>query len=196
MNTTKEKILTEALASFAVNGYKGTNLRDLAAALGLSKSALYKHYNSKEEIWNAVLDSMEAYYAARFGTPENLPEIPASCEELTCMTKRMLEFTMRDPKIILTRQLLLTEQFRNERVRMLATRHFLTGTQEMYKKIFAEMMKNGVLRQDDPEMLAFAYTAPITSLIHFSDREPGKEPEIMRKIEAFINHFILVYGLK
>ena len=43
-NTTKEKILDAALVSFAENGYKGTNLRDLAAGMGLSKSALYKHY--------------------------------------------------------------------------------------------------------------------------------------------------------
>lgn len=33
-NTTKERILDGALISFAANGYKGTNLRDLAADLG------------------------------------------------------------------------------------------------------------------------------------------------------------------
>ena len=43
-NTTKSRILDEALAIFSENGYKGTNLRDLVARLGLSKSALYKHY--------------------------------------------------------------------------------------------------------------------------------------------------------
>ena len=63
-NTTKEKILDAALVSFAENGYKGTNLRDLAAGMGLSKSALYRHYESKEDIWNAVLDRMEAYYVS------------------------------------------------------------------------------------------------------------------------------------
>ena len=47
-NTTKIRILDEALIMFAENGYKGTNLRDLAARLGLSKSALYKHYASKK----------------------------------------------------------------------------------------------------------------------------------------------------
>ena len=58
-NTTKSRILEEALIMFAENGYKGTNLRDLAARLGFSKSALYKHYSSKEDIWNALLDRME-----------------------------------------------------------------------------------------------------------------------------------------
>ena len=193
-NTTKEKILDAALASFAVNGYKGTNLRDLAAGMGLSKSALYKHYASKEDIWNASLNRMETYYSERFGSPEHLPETPKSCEELLAVTMQMLRFTMHDPKIILTRRLLLTEQFRDERARRFATLHFLTSTKEIYTHIFSEMMERGVLKKDDPEMLAFSYTAPITALIHLCDREPERETEIVRQIEDFVRHFIETYG--
>lgn len=195
-NTTKERILDSALVSFAENGYKGTNLRDLAAGMGLSKSALYKHFTSKEDIWNAVIDRMEAYYVSRFGSPEKMPPSPRSCGELFDMTMRMLDFTMHDKKVILTRQLLLKEQFRDERARHFATLHFLTGTKDIYTKIFAEMMENGILKRDDPELLAFAYTAPITALIHYCDREREKEPEIMRQIEAFVKHFIKTYKNK
>ncbi len=192
-NTTKEKILDAALVSFAENGYKGTNLRDLAAGLGLSKSALYRHYTSKEDIWNAVIDRMEAYYVSRFGSPEKMPPTPKSCEELITMTMLMLDFTLHDKRVILTRRLLLKEQFRDERAQQLATLHFLNGTKEIYTKVFAEMMENGILKKDDPEMIAFSYTAPITALIHYCDREPEKEPEIMRQIEAFVKHFIKTY---
>ncbi|MDO4813215.1 MAG: TetR/AcrR family transcriptional regulator [Eubacteriales bacterium] len=192
-NTTKEKILDAALVSFAENGYKGTNLRDLAAGMGLSKSALYKHYASKEEIWNALIDRMEEYYVSRFGSPEKLPSAPKSCDDLFTMTMRMLDFTMHDKRVILTRRLLLTEQFRDERARHFATLHFLTGTEEIYTKIFAKMMENGILKKDDPAMLALAFTAPVTSLIHYCDREPEKEPEIMRQIESFVKHFIKIY---
>ena len=195
-NTTKEKILDAALISFAENGYKGTNLRDLAAGMGLSKSALYKHYASKEDIWNAVLDQMESYYSTRFGSPEKLPPAPKTCDELVAMTMRMLDFTMHDKRVILTRKLLLAEQFRDERARKFATLHFLSGTKDIYTKIFAELMDNGILKKDDPAMLAFAYTAPITALVHDCDREPEKEPEIMRQIEAFVKHFIKTYERK
>ena len=193
-NTTKEKILDAALVSFAENGYRGTNLRDLAAGLGLSKSALYKHYESKESIWNAVLDRMEVYYAERFGSPEKTPQIPKTCEELLAMTVRMLDFTMHDKRVILTRRVLLTEQFRDERARRFATQHFLIGTKEIYAGVFAEMMRNGILRSEDPDMLAFIFTTPITSLIHYCDREPEKEPEIMRQIETYVRHFIRTYA--
>ena len=192
-NTTKEKILDAALVSFAENGYKGTNLRDLAAGMGLSKSALYRYFESKEEIWSAVLDRMEGYYTSQFGSPDQLPPVPASCDELLALTMRMLDFTMHDERVILTRKLLLAEQFRDERARQLATLHFLIGTKEIFTKIFAEMMQNGILKKDDPEMLAFAYTAPITALLHECDREPEKEPEILQQIRAFVKHFIGTY---
>lgn len=195
-NTTKERILDAALKSFAENGYKGTNLRDLAAGLGLSKSALYKHYESKEAIWDALLDKMEAYYVSRFGSPEKLPPVPESCEALLIMTMRMLDFTMHDERVILTRRLLLVEQFHDERARHFATLHFLTGTRDIYTHVFAGMMEKGLLRADDPELLAFAYTAPITSLLHLRDREPEKEPEILQKIEAFARHFIAEHERK
>lgn len=193
-NTTKEKILDEALVSFAVKGYKGTNLRDLAAGIGLSKSALYKHYAGKEDIWNAVLDRMELYYSEHFGSPEKMPETPCSCDELLKMTMRMLDFTVHDRKIILTRQLLLTEQFHNERARRFATQHFLTDTKDIFMHVFSRMMEAGTLKKDDPEMLAFVYTSPITVLIQLCDREPEREPEIMSRIESFVHHFIETYG--
>ena len=43
-------------------------------------------------------------------------------------------------------------------------------------------------------MLAFAYTAPISALIHLCDREPEKTDEAMTQIEAFSRHFIKIYG--
>lgn len=190
---TKDRILDEALISFVENGYKGTNLRDFAAGMGLSKSALYSHYESKEAIWNALLDKMESYYAKRFGSIENMPEIPKSCDDLLATTMKMVNFTIHDERIVLTRKLLLAEQFHDERVKKLATEHFLSGTREIYKIIFEKMTGNDLLKQEDPDVLAFAFTSPITSLIHYCDREPEKEPEIMRQIEAFVKHFIKIY---
>ena len=59
---TKERILAAALDLFSQNGYAGTNIRELTASLGLVKSSMYKHFESKEEIWNALLDQLIAYY--------------------------------------------------------------------------------------------------------------------------------------
>ena len=191
---TKERILAAALDMFSQNGYAGTNVRELTASLGLVKSSMYKHFAGKEEIWNTLLDEMIAYYDDRFGSSEHLPPVPDSPEELVSMTIRMADLTIRDEKIVKTRKVLMIEQFRDERARALATKHFLTGLQDMFTPIFAGMMDKGLLRRDDPAMLAFAYTAPISSLIHLCDREPGKTDEAMAQIEAFSRHFLRTYG--
>ncbi len=193
---TKERILAAALDMFSRNGYAGTNIRELAASLGLVKSGLYKHFESKEEIWNALLDQMIAYYGARFGSPEHLPPVPDSLEGLAALTMRMADFTIHDEKVVKTRELLTIEQFRDARARELATKYFLTGLRDMFTAIFAGMMDKGLLRRDDPAMLAFAYTAPISALIHLCDREPEKTEEAIAQIEAFSRHFIATYGVK
>ncbi len=190
---TKEKILAAALDLFSQKGYEGTNIRELAASLGLVKSGIYKHYESKEEIWNALLDKMIVYYGERFGSAEHLPPVPDSPKGLLDMTMRMVDITVHDEMIIKTRKLLSIEQFRDDRARMLATKHFLTGLADMFTPVFAGMMEKGLLRKDDPAMLAFAYTAPISALIHLCDREPGKTWEAMKQIEAFSRHFIKTY---
>ncbi len=192
---TRERILAAALRLFSENGYAGTNIRELTASLGMVKSSIYKHFESKEEIWDTLLDEMIAYYGARFGSPERLPPVPDTPEGLVEMTMRLVDFTVHDEKVIMTRKLLTIEQFRDDRARDLATKHFLTGLKEMFTPIFAGMMDRGLLRRDDPAMLAFAYTAPISALIHLCDREPEKAPEAIRQIEAFSRHFVSVYGL-
>lgn len=191
---TKERILEKALEMFAQKGYAGSNIRELTASLGLVKSAMYRHFRSKEEIWNTLLDTMIAYYAERFGSPERLPPVPDSLEELVAMTMRMTDLTIHDKKIVMTRKVLSIEQYRDERARALATKHFLTGLTEMFTSIFAGMMEKGLLRPDDPSMLAFSYTAPISALIHLCDREPEKTGEAMAQIEAFSRHFVGAYG--
>ena len=191
---TRERILAAALEMFSQNGFAGTNIRELSASLGMGKSSLYRHFESKEAIWNALLDEMIAYYDARFGSSEHLPPVPESLEELVRMTMRMADFTIHDEKIVMTRKLLSIEQYRDERARDLATKHFLTGLTDMFTQLFSAMMDRGLLRRDDAKMLAFAYTAPISALIHLCDREPERTAEALAQIEAFSRHFIKTYA--
>ena len=195
-NDTKERILAAALEMFSQYGYAGTNIRELSASLGLVKSGVYKHYESKEAIWNALLDEMIAYYGEHFGSAEHLPPVPDSLEGLVEMTMRMVNFTVHDERIIMTRKVLTLEQFRDARACKLATKHFLTDLTDMFTQVFTGMMEKGLLRNEDPGMLALAYTAPISALIHLCDREPEKAEEAIKQVEAFSRHFIKTYGVK
>ncbi|OLT12052.1 hypothetical protein BJF78_25145 [Pseudonocardia sp. CNS-139] len=60
---TRERILEIAGELFRARGYAGTSIADIAGRLGTSKSALYYHFASKEEILDALLAGVLAAHA-------------------------------------------------------------------------------------------------------------------------------------
>lgn len=71
----REQILTTAATAFAQSGFAGTGLDDVAAAAGVSRVILYRHFDSKADLYRAVLDRARARLAARVGRPEYGEEI-------------------------------------------------------------------------------------------------------------------------
>lgn len=55
----KGQILREATRLFSEDGYDKVTIKDLAYACGITEPALYRHFASKEAIYNSVLDSIE-----------------------------------------------------------------------------------------------------------------------------------------
>lgn len=185
---TKERILDAALDMFARRGYDGTNLRDLAASLGLSKSALYRHFASKEAMWDALVERVEAYYGERFGSAASLP-VPTSLDELAALALHQIEFTIADPTIVKVRKVLAQEQFRDERMARLASLHFMDGIVGMYAQVFHSMMDAGCLVADDAESLALEFVSPVILLVHASDREPATTRARLDCIRAHVERF-------
>ena len=191
--STKEKILDAALTLFAENGYDGTSVEQIANIVGIKAPSLYKHYKGKEDILHALIDSAEARYEEMFGSEKNIGKIPQSREEFINVTMGRIAFTMQDPIIRKTRMLLVQEQFRDERISEVTTRHQLDGIQRMFAKIIKVMMDEGIVKEDDPELLAAELTAPAVLQIARSDRQPQCEKESMDSIEKHIRHFCSVY---
>ena len=194
--STKEKILDAALTLFAENGYDGTSVEQIANIVGIKAPSLYKHYKGKEDILNALIDSAETRYEEMFGSEKNIGRVPQSREEFIKVTMERISFTMRDLIIRKTRMLLVQEQFRNERISEVTTRHQLDGIQRMFAKIIKGMMDEGLVKKDDPALLAAELTAPAVLQIAKSDRQPQCEKECMEYIEKHLRHFCKVYMKK
>ena len=192
-NNTKDLILEKALVMFSNNGYEKTNIREISESLGMTKSVFYKHYTSKEELWNKMLNKLEEYYEEHFGSDNNLPEIPNTFDEFKDLALKLFKFTISDQKVITTRKILLIEQFRDDRVCKLASKHFVEGLESMFTKIFKGMIDKGLIKQGDPSMLAFAFVTPISSLVQISDREPSRKKEILKKMKDFVDYFVSTY---
>ncbi len=75
MDSTRERIVTEALRLFARHGYTGTSIATIEEAAGLSprSGALYSHFASKEEVLAAAVDRAVALAEAGFAIAPMLP---------------------------------------------------------------------------------------------------------------------------
>ncbi|WP_119417754.1 TetR/AcrR family transcriptional regulator [Desertibaculum subflavum] len=58
--STRERILDAAFVCFARQGFAGTSMVDIAAAAQLSRTALYKHFPDKEDVFLAAVQRLNA----------------------------------------------------------------------------------------------------------------------------------------
>lgn len=60
---TRRELIAAGRALFAENGYAGANAESIVAAAGLTRGALYHHFDGKRGLFEAVLESMQAELA-------------------------------------------------------------------------------------------------------------------------------------
>ncbi|WP_084515775.1 TetR/AcrR family transcriptional regulator [Microbacterium luticocti] len=80
----REQILTRALDVIAREGVAGASVKQLAAAVGLSQAGLLHYFDSKEELFTAILRKRDEVDVAEFDTPgpASLGERPMTFDEL------------------------------------------------------------------------------------------------------------------
>ena len=57
-------------------------------------------------------------------------------------------------------------------------------------------MEKGILKKDDPELVALEFVSPVSLLIHMYDRQPEREEEVQDKIRKHFEHFAKEYAEK
>ena len=65
----REQILAAATEAFARNGFAATSLDDIATQAGITRVLLYRHFDSKTDLYQAVLDRMCARLDAHVEEP-------------------------------------------------------------------------------------------------------------------------------
>ena len=187
--STKERIMYAALDLFSKKGYDGVGVDLIAENAGLKGPSLYRHFKGKEDIFNSMIELVASHYEEGFGLKQEQEELPESMEELIENAMRKIQFTMHDDIIRKTRRILAMEQFRSKRMAELTSCYHLENLQRVYADIFAGMMEKGILKQENPEILALEFVSPVSLLIHMYDRQPEREEEVLDKIRKHFEYF-------
>ena len=89
-HATRERILARAVQIASVRGLAATSIGDLAEAVGMSKSGLFAHFASKEQLEIAVLD--EAMRLLRLHVIEPAQAVPAGIARLRALLDKDVDY--------------------------------------------------------------------------------------------------------
>jgi AcrR family transcriptional regulator len=76
MNTKRDKIIASAEKLIAQYGFRKTTMEEIAAAAGMSKSAMYYYYKSKEDIFEAIIKKDSNEFKRKINEAVSLSETP------------------------------------------------------------------------------------------------------------------------
>ena len=148
MGNRKEEILIVALHLFARDGYEAVSVSQIAGELDMTKGALYRHYKSKRDIFDCIVQRMEQQdgeQATEYDMPEDEKEsMPGKYENVTLddfveYSKSMFEYWTEDDFASSFRKMLTIEQFRSEEVQKLYQQYLVSGPTEYVKDLFKNM---------------------------------------------------------
>ena len=148
MGNRKEEILIVALHLFARDGYEAVSVSQIAGELDMTKGALYRHYKSKRDIFDCIVQRMEqqdSEQARQNEVPEeSIEKVPeeyqnVSVEDFVGYSKSMFEYWTEDDFASSFRKMLTLEQFRNEEMQNLYQQYLVSGPAEYVKDLFKNM---------------------------------------------------------
>lgn len=188
--TTKERIVEEALTLFAQNGYKGTSVKNIADAVGIKDSSIYKHYKSKREIVDAIVTQMRDkmyHMSIDFGLPtdERMEEAAKqygrmTLEELQTISKKVFLFYLQDDFMSRFWRFATMEQYQDGEIYEIYRSLFFEQSIAFQKELFSDMIRQGSFIQADPEVMALNFYTPIFFLLC---RNAGRQDEVDEALE-------------
>ena len=200
---TKQRILLEALRLFSKRGYDAISVEQIASAVGIKAPSLYKHYKSKKDIFDAIFEDTAKRYE-EFIQTISIPVTDSkqdvvvfeniTAEDLVQKVKSLIKYSLHDENISKFRKMMTIEQFRSPELSKLYSDRYVNQIQNYHTDLFTKMIEAGVLKKEDPCILAMVYDAPILVMLSECDRHPEKEEDCIKKLEDHVRLFYRTYS--
>ena len=200
---TKQRILDEALTLFSEKGYANVFVGDIAQAVGIKAPSLYKHYKSKKAIFDAIIDEMNRRFEEQAkamqingtdaskdaGIYEKLSE-----DQLLKLGREFFLYYLHDDYTRKFRKMLTLEQFHDTDLAKVYSKLYVDDPLSYQGMLFGFMVMEGVLKTDNVQVMTLHFYSPIYFMLTVCDREPEREPEMLKLLDDHIKQFDKIYG--
>ena len=194
----KQEILGAALELFSVQGFEATSIAQIADAVGIRKASLYSHFENKQAILDALVQEVLEQYEghslfARADWEKDTDSLPQTADDAVQMIQGQIRYILHDPAISRARKMLVIEQFQNPELAKLQTKQNYSDVLRYFTGLINCLIRQGVLAEDDPEIMAAQFCLPVSVWLGLCDREPEREQEVMELVENHIRQNFRIY---
>lgn len=196
---TKDKILIEALSLFSVSGFSGVSVRDIAKAVGIRESAIYKHYKNKQQLFDTIvevsagrIDSLQEELISKFNHNVNTKEVfPISIiQEIYC---NIFLFYLTDDVLSKFRRMMTIEHLKDNELNRKFKDMFIEKTLSYQREVFRNLINEGKVNGTNPDIMAIHFYSPIFMLFFRYDSEDDKIDDALNLIKKHIQEFFRLY---
>ncbi len=192
---TRKQILDASLRLFSEKGFARTSVRDIAQAAGITDAAIYYHFESKRELFEALIEE-RGFTSALEGLERaeiaQLTVVPGEAIASIARGALNLMYANRDLMKVLLVEAMAEDPVATEEYRILVRRW-----QKAEARILKHYADQGLLRTSDIDALAKQLV--ITVVGAFADflMSPAEAqangvapPELMKLVEISMSHIV------
>ena len=178
---TRERILLASINLFSEQGYDAVSIREIAAAVGIKDSSIYRHFESKD----SILDEILSYYISRSSAAAPSLEQTADRAAEIGLEQFFKEFGafylgfMSDPATQKIWRIIAIEQYHNEKIRRFFRDNIVGLGDQIFEELFRLMVERKLLKGYDPAVLSsefFSFALYLYFKYFILEYDPAADP--------------------
>jgi AcrR family transcriptional regulator len=185
------ELLDAALDVFFEKGFAAARLEDIAARAGVSKGTVYLYFDSKEDVFDALVRAIPQANVEQVRALAADPAIPA--DEMLGRVLRFIGLFLRDERMIKFPRLIIGEAANFPKLAETYKREVISRGLAILSSIIERGVREGRFRSVDPQHAAYAALAPLlftalwrTTFEQFDAVPLDAEHFIEQHIETFL----------
>ncbi len=187
---TRQSLLDAGLELFAKDGFHGTSLRQIAQAVGVSESALYNYFASKEALFHAIVAEGEASRNLELERVLSRP-VKSARATLVQLGEAVIAqaSTLREGKLF---RIMMSDGMR---LALAGKVDFFERTgsgTSVFVLVMEKLVRDGWLARARPEFLAMEFGAPFIVWRHIHAIHP-EHPTVANPrafVASHVEHFL------